>query len=700
MTTPKNSSGGDAAEKGAAPPQLTTIDDPLEVLLGRMLEEIERGRWGFMVAAIRQTLQRLKKKEKLAMVSNVDEFCDALGSASPAEVQALADCGLFKMICANLKAQSRESVAHTVECLSHCIRLVPELCVRAWEFGAVREVTNIIMEVREATKKRALAADSSLQQALYFFEAMGRPLKGVPCSEQAKKVSKKFYHWAIRQGVIEKVAVTWVALSDIEVRDRDPRFMPMVYHGATVLMFGTCFAPKGRAVKLEEQAGLLGAVLQFLQLEHQRKLTDFGYLTVEVAICLLLNVWLLPSSARSETLRGGKRDIAEHADIVKVVTILQALAEAQSEPVPAISKESFARLVCFLIFEHPRPLPKSTVESAVRIMCGRSEEPTWEHCKALMAHHFHAGHVSIDFLFSHFFPGFLAAFCGEAERRAPARVFTPELDPLMSMLSVLSESLWYSHPPDEPKKTLEMKNKKAGIVVLAKHLPRFLNLMIDSRAAAAVASLTRSAFYHSAIHVCMRLAHVAACQSAADLQRLNEQIIPVLVRNMFDGSGDGDVMRIGRAGLPGYLTNGLVPGMQPFRVEFPPEIARKRGTARYNWGRNCVEFSEEILVEKPHVLTQLLSDMQKGGAIGVDDMQNDEFERMRLYYKHRVIYNGTNQAAAQEAMIAEHPGERCSSCSILLHDVKRCSRCHTRTYCSVTCQKKDWPEHKKSCSKK
>lgn len=366
-----------------------------------------------------------------------------------------------------------------------------------------------------------------------------------------------------------------------------------------------------------------------------------------------------------------------------------------------ISEESFARLVCFLTFEHPRPLPAPTVASAVRIMIKRSVEPTWQDCKALMAHHFHAGHVSIDFLLTHFYPGFLAAFIGEAERSAPARVFTPELDPLVSMLSVLSESLWFSHPPDEPEKTLEMKNKKAGIVVAAKYLPVFLKLMIESRAAAAVASLTRSAFYYTAIHVCMRLAHVAACHSSADLQRLNEQIIPVLVRNMFDGLKDDEVMRVGRSGLPGYLTNGLVAGMQPFRIECPLEIARNRGTARYNWNRNCMEFSEEIWVEKQHVLTQLVSDMQmKGGAIGPDDMEKDEFKRMRLYYKHPVIYNGTNQAAAQEAIVAEYPGERCSSCTILLDDVKRCSRCHARNYCSVTCQKKEWPEHKKSCQKK
>lgn len=255
MATSEQGSGGDAAEKSAAPPQLTIIDDPLEVLLGRMLEEIERGRWGFMVGAIRETLQKVKKKEKLAMVSDVDEFRDALGSASPSEVQALADCGLFKMLCANLKAQSRESVAHTAECLSHCIKIVPELCVRAWEFGAVREVTGIIMRINKVTNKRALAQDIALQRALYFLETMGRPLKGAPCSEHAKTISKKFYHWAIRQGLMEKVAEIWVALSSIEQRDRDPQFVPTVYHGATVLMFGTYFAPKGRAVKLEEQSG-------------------------------------------------------------------------------------------------------------------------------------------------------------------------------------------------------------------------------------------------------------------------------------------------------------------------------------------------------------------------------------------------------------------------------------------------------------
>ena len=32
--------------------------------------------------------------------------------------------------------------------------------------------------------------------------------------------------------------------------------------------------------------------------------------------------------------------------------------------------------------------------------------------------------------------------------------------------------------------------------------------------------------------------------------------------------------------------------------------------------------------------------------------------------------------------------------------LKDCSRCHVAKYCSVECQKKDWPKHKDICGKK
>src|ERR1700677_3648631 len=39
----------------------------------------------------------------------------------------------------------------------------------------------------------------------------------------------------------------------------------------------------------------------------------------------------------------------------------------------------------------------------------------------------------------------------------------------------------------------------------------------------------------------------------------------------------------------------------------------------------------------------------------------------------------------------------CSQCLNLSNDLKRCSKCHRISYCSVSCQRKDWIYHKYEC---
>lgn len=41
---------------------------------------------------------------------------------------------------------------------------------------------------------------------------------------------------------------------------------------------------------------------------------------------------------------------------------------------------------------------------------------------------------------------------------------------------------------------------------------------------------------------------------------------------------------------------------------------------------------------------------------------------------------------------------RCSSCN-QGGELKKCSRCHSVSYCSVTCQRSDWHHHKLNCTK-
>ncbi len=41
----------------------------------------------------------------------------------------------------------------------------------------------------------------------------------------------------------------------------------------------------------------------------------------------------------------------------------------------------------------------------------------------------------------------------------------------------------------------------------------------------------------------------------------------------------------------------------------------------------------------------------------------------------------------------------CASCKTAGDDLKVCTRCKGPRYCSVACQRKDWPEHKRVCQR-
>lgn len=64
----------------------------------------------------------------------------------------------------------------------------------------------------------------------------------------------------------------------------------------------------------------------------------------------------------------------------------------------------------------------------------------------------------------------------------------------------------------------------------------------------------------------------------------------------------------------------------------------------------------------------------------------------------RQIQSG-NIAALQKAESKEKDKLTCAVCSKESHG-QRCSKCQTRYYCSVACQKKDWHRHKHVCGKK
>lgn len=248
------------------------------------------------------------------------------------------------------------------------------------------------------------------------------------------------------------------------------------------------------------------------------------------------------------------------------------------------TQDCFVDVVRLLTCAHPRPLSPSTIETAVRLMGDPSARESWDFWALAMARGFHSGAVTPEFLLAHFFPGFLRAFAAEVERQRPARVYTPELQFLIGALIFLSDAFWFAHPPDKPAKEKESDNENA-IAIPAKLLPGLVDLMIETRAAAAVATLTGSAMYFSASQACGNLASVAACSSLEQVRRLAEQIIPASFDVMLAGSQDDELMRRFRIGLPGYVTARLVPELPEFTITPLPAGAPERDVVRYNWER-------------------------------------------------------------------------------------------------------------------
>ena len=48
--------------------------------------------------------------------------------------------------------------------------------------------------------------------------------------------------------------------------------------------------------------------------------------------------------------------------------------------------------------------------------------------------------------------------------------------------------------------------------------------------------------------------------------------------------------------------------------------------------------------------------------------------------------------------LPSNPIKNCASCHVQKVPLKRCSRCQLKSYCSPSCQKKHWPQHRSHCS--
>ncbi|GAQ86014.1 hypothetical protein KFL_002650100 [Klebsormidium nitens] len=428
MGSPSPHPSNEAADVTAPPALNACSDDVLDSILARILQSVDGSdaggsvRWRFLAEPVRRALRQLDRRKKLEMLFTLDALWQDLLTALPQEVQALADCGFFRMLCLNLHDANPVAFACVVEGLSHCIRILPELVLKAWEYGAVRPIAAFILDHKALAETQTLILDLRLQHALYFLASMGGPLTAPGCSEEAQKTSKKCFNWFLKQGVISRVAEIWVALPKAGVElERDGNYIVIVYRAAVTLMFASHFALLAK--------GLLCDWDRLTDCDEPVApgVNDYRHLIVGVCTCLLLSNWLQVSTGpEPEVQERGKKEIAEHPDILTVLRILRRLVESPDPLIARNGKLSFVALVRLLMCDHPRPLPDGSVETAFRFLGDPSIKHCWGNWMFAMAQSFCAGTLTADFL-AHFFPGFLHGFAAEAHRRKPARVYDPDL---------------------------------------------------------------------------------------------------------------------------------------------------------------------------------------------------------------------------------------------------------------------------------
>lgn len=260
MAAPRQNGVGEAEA-----PMSASINEPLENILARLFEHMERngpllGRQRFGLDLLRKDLASSKRKQKHQATFKLDEFREELESATPEDVRLLADAGFFRVLCTCLRDADAETFACATECLGHCVRIVPELTEKAWAWGAVRPVATLVLKSWEVANKRTLFYDLALQHSLYFLATLGGPsnYKELRCSEEIVDLSRKCLNWLNKQGVRRRVAEMLMALSTAQAKRKDgDDFLPFVFNATAILVFGShdLLLSKGPDARLEDQKG-------------------------------------------------------------------------------------------------------------------------------------------------------------------------------------------------------------------------------------------------------------------------------------------------------------------------------------------------------------------------------------------------------------------------------------------------------------
>lgn len=140
-------------------------------------------------------LHMLDKKTKLELLVMTDTFEEQLKKASPTQVREMVDSGIFKIVCTQLggfrgQDMGETAIALGADRLSIFLNILPELSSKAWEYGAVRPITAVVVKKRNLRNPEILD-DEALRAALTFLVSMGKPWHDHLVNPGSKKEAKR-----------------------------------------------------------------------------------------------------------------------------------------------------------------------------------------------------------------------------------------------------------------------------------------------------------------------------------------------------------------------------------------------------------------------------------------------------------------------------------------------------------------------------